>query len=152
MTRPVSFFCRVTILLELCRENWQGGYIYYIPHWARVPLISAAIGLCKKLSSFHLAEHKFVSPNIIRDTFSESALSIWLVSSMIPSSCEWLLFCPCYAHSAMHPQSKFITCILFSIIICVLTIDVHVQFNIKHSIFLISKKYSCLRDLNKIHT
>ena len=28
MTRPVSFFRRVTILLELYRENWQGGNIY----------------------------------------------------------------------------------------------------------------------------
>ena len=28
MTRPVSFFRRVTILLELYRENWQGGYIH----------------------------------------------------------------------------------------------------------------------------
>ena len=27
MTRPVSFFRRVTILLELYRENWQGGNI-----------------------------------------------------------------------------------------------------------------------------
>ena len=28
MTRPVSFYCRVIISLELYRENWQGGYIY----------------------------------------------------------------------------------------------------------------------------
>ena len=28
MTQPVSFFCRVTIVLELYRENWQGGNIY----------------------------------------------------------------------------------------------------------------------------
>ena len=27
MTQPVSFFCRVTTLLELYRENWQGGNI-----------------------------------------------------------------------------------------------------------------------------
>ena len=28
MTRPVSFFRRVTIILELYRENWQGGNMY----------------------------------------------------------------------------------------------------------------------------
>ena len=28
MTRPVSFLRRATILLELYRENWQGGNIY----------------------------------------------------------------------------------------------------------------------------
>ena len=27
MIRPVSFFCRVNIVLELYRENWQGGNI-----------------------------------------------------------------------------------------------------------------------------
>ena len=30
MTQPVSFFRRVTILLELYRENWQGGNIYEV--------------------------------------------------------------------------------------------------------------------------
>ena len=29
MTRPVSFFCIVTIVLELYRRKWQGGNMYY---------------------------------------------------------------------------------------------------------------------------
>ena len=28
MTQPVSFFCRVTIVLELYRRKWEGGNIY----------------------------------------------------------------------------------------------------------------------------
>ena len=32
MTRPVSFFRRVTILLELYRENWQGGNINVVSY------------------------------------------------------------------------------------------------------------------------